>query len=215
MRLQSGLQCEIFVNPPFMENTFVIHDDREAYLVDPGGSVPEIIAYLEKNHLKAKAIINTHGHVDHVVGVAELRERLKIPFHMHQADLFLLQRLPQIAESYGYCGIRIPPVDHFITLDSKFQLGNVEITISETPGHTPGSICFHIGNDVIVGDFIFLGSVGRTDLPGGDPSVLAQSIEIAKKTWKPQWKLFPGHGSPTTMGHEIDTNPFFRPGAFG
>ncbi len=204
------MKLDVFVVGAFQENTYIMTDEASklAYIIDPGGDVEQIVAHLENNGLTAKAIINTHGHIDHILGVKALQDILKIPFMLHQADEPLVDQAEASARLFGLQAQGTPKVDDYLQDGQELELGETRIKVLHTPGHSPGGVCFLSGEDVVVGDTLFAMSIGRTDLPGGSFQSLIQSIKTQLLTLDDAVRVHPGHGPMTTIGRERRTNPF-------
>ena len=209
--------------PPFMKNGFVLGCEatREAVVIDPGDDVDLLLAAVEQHALKAVAIVLTHAHLDHVTGVARAKRVLDVPVWLHEADNVLYQGVVQQGLMFGLRVEPQPPVDHFYAVDQKLRFGEYEIAVHHTPGHCPGGVCLAVNGDprtegpterriLIVGDTLFAGSIGRTDLPGGDLDTLLRSIREVLFSFPDGTPVYPGHGEPTTIGQERRTNPFLR-----
>jgi hydroxyacylglutathione hydrolase len=201
---------------PFMKNGFIVGCEatREAVLIDPGDEVRGLLSFADRNTLSIRYILLTHAHVDHVTGVAAAKRALNVPIYLHADDLFLYERA---VESGAMFGLRVeppPPVDVFYTPDEVIRFGTCEARAHHTPGHCPGGVCLQIGSqggdgkDLFVGDTLFAGSIGRTDLPGGDYETLIASIRNVLFAFGEAAIVHPGHGPDTTIGHERRTNPF-------
>lgn len=209
------MRIETYELPPIGTNAFLVVDDElgEAVLIDAPAAAAEAIApELESRGLKLSAVLLTHGHFDHVLGSSAFN-RLGVPLYAHPADRELLAQLPEQMAYFGLPGdAAAPRIDHWLTPGEPLKLLGREIEVRHTPGHCPGNVTFVFpGEDAaFVGDAIFAGSVGRTDLPGGDPDVLARAIRKEIYTLPPQTRLYPGHGPATTVEHERATNPFVR-----
>jgi len=203
---------------PFFKNGFVVGCERtrEAVIVDPGDEVESLLAFAEKGALRILHILLTHAHVDHVTGVAAAKRALGVPVHLHRADLFLYERA---VESGAMFGLRVepqPPIDRFYAPDDVIAFGDYDVRPHHTPGHCPGGVCLQVGRrgvagrDLFVGDTLFAGSIGRTDLPGGDLDTLITSIRTILFAFGDDAVVYPGHGPSTTIGRERKTNPFLR-----
>jgi glyoxylase-like metal-dependent hydrolase (beta-lactamase superfamily II) len=207
--------------PPFMKNGFVLgcETTREGVVIDPGDDVDLLLVAVEQHALKIGAILLTHAHLDHVTGVARAREVLDVPVWLHAADHFLYQGVVQQGMMFGIQVAPQPPVDRFYEEDQALRFGEYEISVRHTPGHCPGGVALAVNGDprtqgptdrrvLIVGDTLFAGSIGRTDLPGGDLESLLRSIREVLFAFPDGTPVYPGHGEPTTIGHEKRTNPF-------
>ncbi len=203
---------------PFFKNGFVIgcETTREAALIDPGDEVASLLSFAERETLTIKHILLTHAHVDHVTGVAAAKRALGAPAYLHRDDLFLYERA---VESGAMFGLRVeppPPIDVFYTPGQVITFGEYEVRPHHTPGHCPGGVCLQIGRrggqgkDLFVGDTLFAGSIGRTDLPGGDFNTLIASIRKVLFAFGDEAIVYPGHGPKTTIGQERRTNPFLQ-----
>jgi hydroxyacylglutathione hydrolase len=188
-------------------------ESLEAIVVDPGDEIADILARLARHHLTLKQIIVTHAHIDHIGGAAQLKRVTGAPVLFHQADLPILDMLEMQA---GWLGI---PTPEKVVLDQSANDGlatgipGLEAEVIHTPGHTPGSICLLFPKQelLLAGDTLFAGSVGRTDLPGGDTSTLLHSIHTRVLLLPERTLVVPGHGEETTLGQERETNPFLQP----
>jgi hydroxyacylglutathione hydrolase len=201
---------------PFFKNGFVVacEQTHEALLIDPGDEVQDLLSFVERRGLSVRHILLTHAHVDHVTGVATAKRKLGVPIYLHRDDLFLYNLA---VESGAMFGLRVepqPPIDLFYTAGQVISFGAYEARPHHTPGHCPGGVCLQIGPkgepgmDLFVGDTLFAGSIGRTDLPGGDYNVLIGSIRTVLFKFSDEAVVHPGHGPDTTIGRERRTNPF-------
>jgi glyoxylase-like metal-dependent hydrolase (beta-lactamase superfamily II) len=201
---------------PFMKNGFVVGCDetREAVLIDPGDEVAGLLAFVERHNLKVQHILLTHAHVDHVTGVAAAKKALGVPVYLHRDDLFLYDHAVEAGLMFGLRVERQPPIDIYYKPGQVIAFGKLEARPHQTPGHCPGGVCLQIGKrgetgkDLFVGDTLFAGSIGRTDLPGGDYATLIQSIRTVLFAFGDDAIVHPGHGPDTTIGDERRTNPF-------
>lgn len=206
---------EVRAAPPFYKNGFLIACERTraAAIVDPGDEVDELLAAARDYDADVQRILLTHAHVDHVSGVGAAKAAFDVPIHLHRNDLFLYERAAQQAAMFGFRVTQPPPVDVFYDL-SPIALGDYEVRVHHTPGHCPGGVCLQVGRkgepgrDLLVGDTLFAGSIGRTDLPGGDYEVLMRSITGVLLPLGDDCIVRPGHGPDTTIGRERTTNPF-------
>lgn len=210
---------------PFFKNGFVVScpRTRDGILIDPGDEVPDLLSYIEQQSIAVKWILLTHAHVDHVTGVAAAKAALGVPIHLHKDDLFLYEQAVPMGRMFGLRVEPPPPVDRFYAADEEFIFGDYRARPLHTPGHCPGGVCLEITpadgpgsapdgahRDLFVGDTLFAGSIGRTDLPGGDYQTLMASIERVLLPLGDAARVHPGHGPSTTIGHERRTNPFLN-----
>ena len=203
---------------PFFKNGFVLACERtrEAVLIDPGDEVAGLLAFARTNSLAIRHILLTHGHVDHVSGVAAAKRALDVPISLHQDDVFLYERAAEFGAAFGLRVEPPPPVDAYYSAGQVIAFGDYEARPHHTPGHCPGGVCLQVGpsgmacKDLFVGDTLFAGSIGRTDLPGGDHATLLASIRRVLFAFGDDARVHPGHGPSTTIGHERRTNPFLR-----
>lgn len=203
---------------PFMKNGFVVGCERthEAVLIDPGDEVNELLAFAERRTLAIRHILLTHAHVDHVTGVAAAKRALGVPVYLHRDDLFIYERAVESGRMFGLNVEPQPPIDAFYGPHDVIAFGEYEVRPHHTPGHCPGGVCLQIGKagepgngkDLFVGDTLFAGSIGRTDLPGGDHATLINAIRTVLFAFGDEARVYPGHGSATTIGQERRTNPF-------
>ncbi|MHB1700623.1 MAG: MBL fold metallo-hydrolase [Acidobacteriaceae bacterium] len=185
----------------------------EAIVVDPGDEIPRILAVLAKHRLTVRQILITHAHIDHIAGAALLKQATAAPVYLNHLDLPLLRMMDVQA---GWLGIPTPQVDApdgNATEGLRVGVEGLRGTVLHTPGHTPGSICIHFPPQelLISGDTLFAGSIGRTDLPGGDFKAIIASIRNRLMLLPDTTQVFPGHGPSTTIGRERATNPFLQP----
>ncbi|WP_353721430.1 MBL fold metallo-hydrolase [Dyadobacter sp. 676] len=211
------VQVKTFVFNPFSENTYLLHDETgEVIIIDPGcydrSEVDELAEYIKVNALKPVQIVNTHAHIDHVLGVAALKRKYGIPFALHKLDEPLLKAVRTYASNYGFSAFEEPEIDRFIGEGQTIEFGNTSLRIIFVPGHAPGHVAFvnDAGKFVIGGDTLFRMSIGRTDLPGGDHATLLHSIREQLFTLPEDFTVYAGHMEPTTIGFEKRNNPFFR-----
>jgi glyoxylase-like metal-dependent hydrolase (beta-lactamase superfamily II) len=201
---------------PFFKNGFVVgcETTREAVLIDPGDEVAALLAFAERNTLAIRHILLTHAHVDHVTGVAAAKRALGVAVYLHRDDLFFYDNAVQSGAMFGLNVEPQPPIDVFYTPGQVIAFGEYEARPFHTPGHCPGGVCLQIGKrgetgrDLFVGDTLFAGSIGRTDLPGGDYQTLIGSIKTVLFAFGDEAVVYPGHGPSTTIGQERRTNPF-------
>jgi len=202
--------------PPFEKNGFVVAcpATREAILIDPGDEVRQLLEHVNREALKVRYILLTHAHVDHITGVGAARQALGAPVYLHHDDLFLYEHATEMGAMFGLRVEQPPPVDVFYAPGESLRFGTLEARWHHTPGHCPGGVCLEVGmagergDDLFVGDTLFAGSIGRTDLPGGDTATLLASIRNVLFAFGDDTKVYPGHGPATTVGRERRTNPF-------
>jgi glyoxylase-like metal-dependent hydrolase (beta-lactamase superfamily II) len=206
---------EVRAAPPFYKNGFVVGCERtrQAALIDPGDEVDELFGAVRDYELDVRLILLTHAHVDHVTGVAAAKREFSVPVYLHRDDLFLYENAVQQGRMFGFHVDAPPPVDVFYDL-SPVTFGDYEARVHHTPGHCPGGVCLQIGKkgeagpQLFVGDTLFAGSIGRTDLPGGDYETLMRSITQVLFPLGDDRIVHPGHGPDTTIARERQTNPF-------
>lgn len=202
------MDIKIINNNSMGTNTCIVSIEKEAIVIDPVGSMNTIFDYIEKNELKVKYILLTHGHGDHIGLVPELKEITKAPVYVHNEDEEMIndslinlsvhfEKTVSFKSDYHY--------DH----KDDLKLGEETITIIHTPGHTKGSVCIQIGGSLFTGDTLFKGSIGRTDFYGGDYDTILQSLNKIK-TLDSKLKVYPGHGPSSQLSTECTTNPYFQ-----
>jgi len=208
---------------PFFKNGFVVGCERtrQAVFIDPGDEVEQLLSFIKTEQLQVTHILLTHAHVDHVSGVAEAKRVLGAPVYLHKDDLFLYQNAVRTGMMFGLTVEEPPPVDHFYEGPFEFAqalpiaFGDYEVRVLHTPGHCPGGVCLAVSKKgesgaphLFVGDTLFAGSIGRTDLPGGDYDTLLKAITGVLFAFPDESIVYSGHGPETTIGRERTTNPF-------
>jgi len=209
------MRIDTFLLPPIGTNAFLITDPerQEAVLIDaPADAWATVAPVLDKVPAKLVAALLTHGHFDHIMGAAELQSH-GVPLYAHPDDEKMIARLHEQLAMFGVPAGGAPPrIDHWLAPGTPLTLLGREIEIRHTPGHCPGNVTFYFPeeNAAFVGDAIFAGGIGRTDLPGGNFNLLEQSIREQIYTLPENTTLYPGHGPATTVAEEAEQNPFVR-----
>jgi hydroxyacylglutathione hydrolase len=199
----------------FLENTYIIYNnDKEAAIIDPGCSTPQeckqLADFIKAEGLKPVLLLNTHCHIDHILGNHFVYSEYGLAPILHRNELFLLQKLGEVAAFYGVEATPSPEPLRFIEEHEKITLGDITLDVIYAPGHSPGSVCFYNEKEKKLwgGDVLFRESIGRTDLPGGDYDTLENNILTKLFTLPDDVEVFSGHGIPTTIGYEKVNNPF-------
>jgi hydroxyacylglutathione hydrolase len=197
---------------PLEVNCFVLacEETKEGIVIDPGDNVPGILEMIEEDDIQIKEIVATHGHFDHIGRVKTMKENLKVPFAIHEDDMFMVEGLVEIASFLDIDTDEAPEVDRFIQIGEEITFGNETLTVIHTPGHAPGNVTLLWPGHALVGDVLFAGSIGRTDLEGADAEVLMESIREKLLILPDETHVYPGHGAFTTIGKERASNPFLR-----
>jgi hydroxyacylglutathione hydrolase len=205
-----------FTFNPFQENTYlIINDQRECFIVDPGcyekSELQELVDFVTKEQLVPKAILNTHCHIDHVLGNYAVKEYFNIPLYIHKIEEPYLKAVSSYAPNYGFVHYTATPPDQFLQEGEEIKLGQEVLKVLFVPGHSAGHVAFYNAEQglCLSGDVLFKQSIGRTDLPGGDYETLIQSVRTKLFTLPDNTIVYPGHGPSTTVGYEKKTNPFF------
>ena len=211
------MQLQSFVFNAFYENTYLLSaESGETFIIDPGciekHEIDQLTEYISEEGLSPIAILNTHCHIDHVLGNAWLKSHYKIPLFIPKGDLDLYRAVASYASNYGFHTYTHVEADGFINEDEPLVLGDERLNVLFAPGHAPGHLMFHheaLGI-LIAGDVIFKQSIGRTDLPGGDYDTLEKSIKQKVYTLPLETVIYPGHGPSTTVAFERENNPFVK-----
>jgi hydroxyacylglutathione hydrolase len=200
---------------PFQQNCTLLWCEatKRAVVIDPGGDLPEVERAITRAGVSVDKIWLTHGHVDHVAGASDLKTNLKVSIEgPHKDDLFLLQHVAETGRSYGMWNASNVTPDRWLEEGDQVQIGELTFDVLHCPGHSPGSIVYFnpVQRLAIVGDVLFAGSIGRTDLPGGDYQQLIESIKDKLLPLGDDVAIISGHGPTSTIGHERATNPFLQ-----
>jgi glyoxylase-like metal-dependent hydrolase (beta-lactamase superfamily II) len=209
------LRLQEFVYNAFAENTYlIINEKNECWIVDPGMNNnqerTQFTNYIAREKLTPMGIINTHAHIDHILGVQAMIDIYKIPFGMHEKDMPVMAGAKGSAILFGFDLPVVPEPTYYISEHEPLKLGDDVLEVRFTPGHSPGSIVFYSAQDgwLIGGDVLFAGGIGRTDLPGGNHQTLLDSINSQLFSLPDEVRVYPGHGPSTTIGYEKKANPF-------
>ncbi|MCF8346644.1 MAG: MBL fold metallo-hydrolase [Bacteroidales bacterium] len=211
------IHLEKLVFNSFRVNTYLLHDEtKECIIIDPANydaaENKQLTDYIAQHNLKPVLNLNTHCHIDHVLGINYVREHYGIALHAHEQEKEMLQNAPLMGELFGFNVDPLPTIDKFVGHNETICFGNSALHAIHVPGHSRGSLAFYSkkNNFVITGDVLFENSIGRTDLQGGDFDTLIDSISNFLFTLPPGTSVWPGHGEPTTVEREIKHNPFFN-----
>lgn len=201
----------------FQENTYILSDEtNECVIIDPGcytvTEQQELVEYIQENDLKVVKLLNTHCHIDHILGNNFVAKTFDVGLEIHKDDVETLNATPSYGHLYGFNVDESPQPNKFLTDKDVITFGNTELEVRFAPGHCKGHVVFvnHKDKCVIGGDVLFLQSIGRTDLPGGDFNTLIESIKNQLFTLNDDYKVYPGHGPSTSIGHEKAHNPFVK-----
>lgn len=211
------LQIKQFTFNPFQENTYIIQNSQnQCWIVDPGMSNSdeenELIHFIAHNNLLPQAILNTHAHIDHILGIDFVANHYKIPFYLHEKELPILNNAINTARMFGFQYEGVQTIPQFISEKETLKLADEIIEVRFVPGHSPGSIAFFSKEDkwVISGDALFAGSIGRTDLLMGNYDTLITSIKNELLSLPANTIVYSGHGGTTTIGEEKTNNPYLK-----
>ena len=195
-----------FVVGEMANNNYLLIDNHEAALIDCTGDIPELDSVLNENNAELKYILLTHSHFDHIAGVKKIQDKYNVTVCIHEADKKSLETTNDFMYAVGLPAIDIPSVDRLLHDGDKISLGNVDIEVIHLPGHTLGGVGYKVDNMIFSGDTVFLGSVGRTDLPGGDYSTIVDTVKNKIFMLDDKTILYPGHGADTTVEYEKKYN---------
>jgi glyoxylase-like metal-dependent hydrolase (beta-lactamase superfamily II) len=212
------MKIKTFTVNPFAMNCYVYWDEdsKEGVIIDPGAyedfEKADILGHILGEKIDLKLILNTHGHIDHILGNDWAKKQFKAPLLMHKDDMPLIENAVTQGEMYGVNFPKPPEPDKFIDETDEIKFGNNVFKIIHTPGHSPGSVCFIDEKEKIIfgGDTVFRGSIGRTDLWMGDMNVLLDSIRTKIFKYGDDYTIYPGHMEETTIGEEKENNPFLN-----
>ncbi|APH04396.1 MBL fold metallo-hydrolase [Bacillus weihaiensis] len=199
---------------PLQTNCYLFsNNQKECLIIDPGGEAKKLISLVQKQHLIPVAILLTHAHFDHIGAVDEVKAEFKIPVYVHKKEKDWLGDPSLNGSEYFMAGsVKVNNPDELIQAEGEIQLGSFTLKVFETPGHSPGSVSFYSKEEGVVfaGDALFAGSIGRTDLPGGNHEQLVKSIHDKLLSLPEETLVLSGHGPETTIEQEMDTNPFLN-----
>ena len=211
------MELAIYTFNDFSENSYVLYDDtKECVIIDPGCNSFEEEArlghFIESNQLKPVRLLNTHCHIDHVLGNLFVSKAFGLKLEIHKGEIPVLEYVPQMSSMYGIPYKGSPELGLFIEPGVDINFGNTNLKVLFTPGHSPASVSFYNAEQkiLIAGDVLFEGSIGRTDLPGGNFETLIQSIKEQYYPLGDDVQVFPGHGASTNIGAEKASNPFLQ-----
>lgn len=199
-----------FVLGPMDSNAYILADEnsRRAAVIDPGMGSEHLLEVLEEDRLRLEYVLNTHGHFDHVYCDGYFTSKTGARLLIHEADMPLLQRMPEYARHYGFSVADPPQPDGFLHDGDIIPIGDLSVLVYHIPGHSPGGVCFHVGGVVFSGDSLLAGSIGRTDIPGGSSAELIASIRTKLLALPDATVVYTGHGPQTTIADERKYNPF-------
>ncbi|NCD69221.1 MBL fold metallo-hydrolase [Mucilaginibacter agri] len=205
-----------FTNNPYQENTYLLYDETgECVIIDPGmdtgAEQNAVVNFIKDNNLKPVMLLNTHCHIDHILGNKFVFDQYGLKPQFHQGEQFVMDAMPVWAQQSGIRYELSPKPDTYLPESGEIKFGNTTLELIFAPGHSPAHLCFYdkAANIVIGGDVLFRNSIGRTDLPGGNHQQLIKNIKEKLFTLPNDCTVYPGHGPETTIGYEKETNPFF------
>jgi len=209
------MEIASFTFNSFAENTYLLYDQtKECCIVDPGcndeGERSQLVAYIESKNLKPVRLVNTHCHIDHVLGNKYIAEKYDLPLISHKGEQVVLDNMENVARMYGIDYSPSPDISEYLDEGDILSFGETKLEVLFTPGHSPASISFfhRDSQQLIAGDVLFLGSIGRTDLPGGNHDTLIASIKNKLLPLGDDVNVYCGHGPSTNIGVERMSNPF-------
>ena len=197
---------------PLQVNCFILADEKtkDAVVIDPGDDAQDILKIIRDKDLKVRYIVNTHGHFDHVGANKAIKDATGAELLIHEGDAPVMASAPKHSLAFGMNSVSSPPADRYVKHGDVIAAGEVSLKVLHTPGHSPGGICLREQGMVFTGDALFAGSIGRTDLPGGDLMTLLRSIKTNLLILPDDTKVFSGHGPASTIGDERLENPFLN-----
>jgi hydroxyacylglutathione hydrolase len=211
------IQVKSFLFNEFQVNTYVLWDETlQSVIIDPACNntmqKEELAGFIRDHGLQPTALINTHGHIDHIAGDSFVKNEYSIPLMIHESDVFFLDHAQQFADFFSFTADQPPVPDRLLKEGDEVGFGKSALTVLHVPGHSPGSIVLYARKDnlMMAGDVLFYGSIGRSDLPGGNHIALIRGIKEKLMILPGETVVYPGHGEVTTIGHEYDTNPFLK-----
>ncbi|MFU8802829.1 MAG: MBL fold metallo-hydrolase [Bradymonadaceae bacterium] len=212
-QVEQPLIIESLVVGPFQTNVYVVgcSTTREAAIIDAGGNASGLLGLAKKHALDIQKILQTHAHIDHVAALAEIKSETRAPIYLHPDEERMYEAAPMQGRMFGFQISPLPPVDIWVEEGETIDIGELRAKVLLLPGHSPGSIAFYFEDQAVIfsGDVLFAGSIGRTDLPGGDVPAIKASLERLK-TLPPATRVLSGHGPATTIEQELKFNPFLR-----
>lgn len=205
------MKIEKIVEPNFGENIYILVDNssKKCAIVDPGGAESKILDYIKSNSLDLEYILLTHGHGDHIGAVNSIKDKTGAIVVASKDEKELLGDNKKNLSYMMHCGPQELEADIYVVDKEKLSLGNLKLTFIHTPGHTKGGMCIRVNDDMFTGDTLFSGSIGRTDLYGGDYKQLEKSLKKLSK-YEDNVKIYPGHGPSSTLGIEKMSNPYMK-----
>ncbi len=206
------MNIETLVLGPLTENCYIVYQDNDAVLIDPGDEDVRIIDFLQSHQLQLSKILLTHAHYDHVGALLPLAEKYQPEIYLHKEDLWLYQNVDKQLPGFGLPNIKLPEISFFTNDQDEISFQNSSFQVMHTPGHTPGSVCYYhkSSNSIFTGDTLFKQGIGRTDLPGGSYSDLISSIKEKLFQLNNQVRVYAGHMEASTIEQERQYNPFFK-----
>ena len=205
------LTIRSFAVMPFDENCYVVSDDTgEGVVIDPGGMAKEILAYIREKKLSIQAVLDTHGHCDHIGANDAIRDATEAPLYIHKEDGAMISDIRLNLSAFMGFKVISRPAEHLLSEGDKISFGNSELEVIHTPGHTKGGVCFVGDGVVFTGDTLFAGSIGRSDFPGGSEVELIGNIKKKLLALPDEMKVYSGHGPSSEIGWERQCNPYLQ-----